>query len=154
PTKLGPNDHDLPIEAPRPEERRVEHVGPVGGHDHDDAFVAIEAVHLAQQLIDRLLALVVPTTEPRATMPADSVDFVNEHDAWGIALALLEEITNAAVVQQHGLFAAKERFVLTTAEVIHIAIIRKNLYAFHDCALALTFAVAHQPMAGLSNDQV
>ena len=42
------HDH-LAVEAAGPQQRRVEHVGPVGGGDQDDAFVGLEAVHLDQQ---------------------------------------------------------------------------------------------------------
>src|SRR5471030_2539395 len=49
--------------------------GPIGGGDDDNARVALEAVHFDQQLIERLLALVVPTAEPRAALAADGVDF-------------------------------------------------------------------------------
>ena len=52
-------DDDLPIESPWPKQRRIEHVGPVGGGEHDDALVSGEAVHLREDLIQRLFALVV-----------------------------------------------------------------------------------------------
>src|SRR5216683_2102191 len=45
-------DHDLAVEAPRPQQRRVEDVGPVGGREQDDPVVRLEAVHLHQQLVE------------------------------------------------------------------------------------------------------
>ena len=96
PAHVRPVDDDLAVEAAGPQQRRIEHVGPVGGRDHDDAFVRVEAVHLDQQLVQRLLALVVPAAEPRAAMAADGVDLVDEDDARRVALALLEEIAHAA----------------------------------------------------------
>ncbi len=39
-----------------------------------------EAVHFAEDLVERLLALVVPAAEAGAALPADGVDFVDEHD--------------------------------------------------------------------------
>src|ERR1700687_4930246 len=45
---------------------RIEHVGPVGGGDQDDAFVRLEAVHLDEELVERLLALVVAAAEAGA----------------------------------------------------------------------------------------
>jgi hypothetical protein len=74
-------DNDLAVEAARPEKRRVEHVGPVRRGEQDDAVVGFEAVHLDQQLIERLLALVVPAAQPRAAMAADGIDLVDEDDA-------------------------------------------------------------------------
>ena len=59
-------------------------------------FVRLEAVHLDEQLVQRLLALVVPAAEARAAVAADGVDFVDEHDAGCVLLALLEQIADAA----------------------------------------------------------
>ncbi len=80
---------------PGPEERRVEDVGPVGGRDEDDALVRLEAVHLHEELVEGLLALVVPAAEAGAAVAADGVDFVDEDDAGGVLLALLEEVADA-----------------------------------------------------------
>ena len=87
--------HDLPVEAAGAQQRGVEHVGAVGGRDDDDALVGLEAVHLDQQLIQRLLALVVAATEAGAAVPADGVDLVDEDDAGGILLGLLEHVAHA-----------------------------------------------------------
>ena len=43
--------HHLPVKPPRAQQGRVKHVGPVGGGDDDDAFLALEAIHLHQELI-------------------------------------------------------------------------------------------------------
>ena len=42
-----------------------------------------EAVHLAEDLVERLLAFVVPAAQARAAMPADGVDLVDEEDRRG-----------------------------------------------------------------------
>ena len=93
---VGARDDHAPVEAAGPQQRRVEHVGPVGGGDQDDAVVRLEAVHLDQQLVQRLLALVVPAAEAGAAVAADGVDLVDEDDAGGVLLALLEEVAHAA----------------------------------------------------------
>ena len=95
PSHVRPPDDDRPVEAPGPEQGRVEHVGPVRGRDEDHAVVRLEAVHFDQQLVQRLLALVVPAPEAGASMAADGVDLVDEDDAGSVLLALLEEVTNA-----------------------------------------------------------
>ncbi len=56
-------DRDLAIKAARAQQRRVQHIGPVRRGDDDDAFLRIEAVHLDQQRIERLLALVVAAAQ-------------------------------------------------------------------------------------------
>ena len=87
---------DLAVETAGPQQRRVEHVGPVGGGDEDDALVRLEAVHLDQQLVQRLLALVVAAAEAGAAMAADRVDLVDEDDARRVLLGLLEHVAHAA----------------------------------------------------------
>ena len=93
---VGVRHHDLAVEAARTQQRGVEHVGPVGGRDQDDAFIGLEAVHLDQQLVQRLLALVVAAAEAGAAMAADSVDFVDEDDAGRVLLGLVEHVAHAA----------------------------------------------------------
>ena len=48
---VRPRHDDLAVEAARPKQGRVEHVGPVGRRDQDDAVVGLEAVHLDQELV-------------------------------------------------------------------------------------------------------
>ena len=55
----------------------------------------LEAVHLDEQLVERLLALVVAPTQAGAAMAADRVDLVHEDDARRRLLGLLEEIAHA-----------------------------------------------------------
>ena len=43
--------HDLAVEAARTHQRGIEHVGPVGRGNHDDAGGAFEAVHFHQQRV-------------------------------------------------------------------------------------------------------
>src|SRR5438128_2488232 len=76
-------------------ERRSDHIRPVGCRDKNHAFVRLEAVHLHEELIERLLALVVPAAESGSTVSADSVDLVDEHDAGRVLLPLLEQIADA-----------------------------------------------------------
>ena len=95
PADVRVGHHDLPVEAARAQQRRIEHVGPVGGGDDDDAFVGLEAVHLDEQLVQRLLALVVAAAEAGAAVTADGVDLVDEDDAGRVLLGLLEHVAHA-----------------------------------------------------------
>ena len=92
---IGQRHDDLAVEAARAHQRRIEHVRTVGRRDDDDARVALEAVHFDQQLVERLLALVVAAAEARAALAADRVDFVDEHDARRVLLRLLEHVAHA-----------------------------------------------------------
>ena len=89
-------DHDLPVEPARAQQRRVEDVGPVGRGDQDDAALDVEAVHLDQQLVEGLLALVVAAAQAGAAVAADGVDLVDEDDRRRVRLGLLEQVADAA----------------------------------------------------------
>src|SRR5438105_15079848 len=67
---VGPVDDDLAVEAARPQERRVEDVGAVRGRDQDDVVLQLEPVHLDEELVQRLLALVVAAAEAGASLSA------------------------------------------------------------------------------------
>ena len=88
-------DGDLAVEAAGAQQGGIEDVGPVGGRDHDDVVLGLEAVHLDQELVERLLALVVAAAEAGAAMAADGVDLVHEDDAGRVLLGLLEEVAHA-----------------------------------------------------------
>src|SRR4051812_48480921 len=95
PDAVGTIDDDLPVEAAWTQQRRVEDVGAVRRGDEDDVVLHLEAVHLDEQLVQRLLALVVAAAEPRAAVTADGVDLVHEDDAGCGLLGLLEEVAHA-----------------------------------------------------------
>ena len=92
--QVGLGHHDLPVEAAGPQQRRVEDVGTVGGGDQDHAALDVEAVHLDQQLVQGLLALVVAAAEAGPAVPADRVDLVDEDDGRGVGLGLLEQVAD------------------------------------------------------------
>ena len=89
-------EDDLAVEPTGPQERRVEDVRPVGGGDDDHVRVRVEAVHLDEDLVEGLLALVVRAAEAGAALAADRVDLVDEDDARAVPLGLVEEVADAA----------------------------------------------------------
>ena len=94
PFRSGFADRHLAIEAARPQQRRIEDVRPVGRGDDDDALVGREAVHLDEQLVQRLLALFV-AERVAAAAAADGVELVDEDDAGGVAARVLEQLADA-----------------------------------------------------------
>ena len=92
---VGTIHDNAPVETARTKQRGVEHVGTVGRRDENDAFVRFETVHLDEQLVQRLLALVVSAAEAGAAMTADRVDLVDEDDARRVLLALFEKVAHA-----------------------------------------------------------
>ncbi len=59
-------DQNLAVEATRAQQRRIKDFGPVGGRHQDHPHVGIEPVQLHQQLIEGLLAFVVPADRAKA----------------------------------------------------------------------------------------
>ena len=95
PADVGQRHDHLPVEPARTQQRRIEHVGTVGRRDHDHARIRFETVHFDEQLVERLLALVVAAAQARAALAADGVDLVDEHDARRVLLRLLEHVAHA-----------------------------------------------------------
>src|SRR6202043_3473851 len=50
---------DTPVKATRTQQGFIKPIGSVGGGDHHYRLARIEAVHLHQQLVERLLAFIV-----------------------------------------------------------------------------------------------
>ena len=100
--QVGPVHHHLAVEAPGAQQRLVEHLRAVGGGHDDDAGGGLEAVHLDEELVERLLALVVGGHggDPAARL-ADRVELVDEDDAGGALARLLEEVAHARGPEAH-----------------------------------------------------
>ena len=92
---VGDIDVDLPVETPGSEQRGIENVRPVGRRHHYDAVVLFKAVHLYEQLVERLLSLVMAAAKSRASLPSDGVDLVDKDDAGHITLRLVEQIAHS-----------------------------------------------------------
>ena len=93
--QVGPVHGDPPVEAPGTQQRLVQHLRTVGGAQNDDALGGIEAVQLCQQLVQRLLPLVVAAHAVVAAL-ADGVDFVDEDDAGSHFTGFLEQVADTA----------------------------------------------------------
>ena len=98
---VGAVHQHLAIEAPRPQQRRVQDFGAVGGGHQNDAHVGVEAVHFHQQLVEGLFALVVAGHRPDAAGLAQSVEFVDENDAGRFLFGLFEEVPHPGRPQAH-----------------------------------------------------
>src|SRR6266404_1345779 len=94
-TNVRTRNYDTPIKSSGSKQGRIQNVRPIRRSDQDHAVVRFKPVHLYQQLIQGLLALVMSSAEARAAMATNSVNLVNEDDAGRILLALLEQIAHA-----------------------------------------------------------
>ena len=93
---IGEINRDLAIESAGAEQRRIKDIGPVGSRDNDDTFLGIESVHLHEERIECLLALIMTAANPVAAVPTDRVNFVDENNAGRAFLALFEHIPDPA----------------------------------------------------------
>ena len=94
---VGWLDGDAPVEPPGPQQRGVEDLGAVGRTDDDDRLGGLEAVHLGQDLIERLLALVVRAGDAGRPLPraADRIELVDEDDRGRGLLGFGEQVAHA-----------------------------------------------------------
>src|SRR3989344_2421366 len=117
------NDHAA-VEPPGAQECGVEDVRTVRRRDDDNGFVLLKTVHLDEDLIQGLFALIVSSAEPGAAMPPHRVNLVHENNGRRGFFRNLKEIPYAAVMEQCRLFTAKERLILTTAKIVHKSVVR------------------------------
>ena len=85
---------DLTVETARAQQRRIQNVRAVGGGHEDHTVTVAETIHLHQQLVQGLLALVVAAAHAGATLAADRVNLVHEDDARRVLLRLLEQVAH------------------------------------------------------------
>ena len=84
-----------PVKPARPQQRGIQRFRPVGRRQNHDALIAVKAVHLGQQLVQGLLALVVAADAgPVVPLLADGINFINKHDAGRLLIRLLEQVAN------------------------------------------------------------
>ena len=69
---VGRRHGDAAVEAAGAQQRLVEDLRAVGGAEHDHRDVGLEAVHLGEDLVERLLALVVAAAERDALASASA----------------------------------------------------------------------------------
>ena len=81
PLLVRPIHQHLAIEPPGPQQRRIQDLRPVGRRQDDDRHRPVEAVHLRQQLVERLFLLVLPAHRAGAARAAQRVQLVDEDDA-------------------------------------------------------------------------
>ena len=68
--------HNLPIKPTRAQQRRVQNIRPIGGRNHNHPIVFAKPVHFNQQLIQRLLPLIVPATQTGTPLATDRINFI------------------------------------------------------------------------------
>ena len=93
--EVGQLDGYAAVKAAGAQQRRVERLGPVGRGQDDHALAAVKAVHLGQELVEGLLALVVAAHGVGAVaLFADGIDLIDKDDAGRLLIGLLEQVAH------------------------------------------------------------
>ena len=100
-TQIGRGHHDLTVKAARTQQGGIKHIRAVCGGNEDNAFIAFKAVHFHKQLVQGLLAFVMPAAKASATLTANGVDFVNKYQTGRVFLALNKKVANARSAHAH-----------------------------------------------------
>jgi len=98
---VGQGERDMPVEAPGPQEGGVQHVGAVRGRQNDDGLLLVEPVHLGEDLVQRLLPLVIAAAKPGAATPADGIELVDEDHRRRRGTGGLEHLAHAPRAHAH-----------------------------------------------------
>jgi hypothetical protein len=83
------HDHQA-VEAARPQEGTIQHLGPVSGSQDNDTQVGLKPIQADEQLIECLFPLVIHITHAHAALPPHGVQFIDENDAGRMRFRLLE----------------------------------------------------------------
>ena len=80
---VGPIDYDLPIEAAGPQQGLIQNFRRIRRRHDDDARGSIEAIHLGQELVQRLFPLIITekNSAARRARLSDSIEFIDKDDA-------------------------------------------------------------------------
>ena len=89
---VGKSHGDLAVETSGTQEGGIEDVGTVRRGDDDDPVLGVESVHLDEELVEGLLALVMSAADAMAAVTAHRVDLVDENEAGGVLASLLEHV--------------------------------------------------------------
>ena len=102
--QIGQINTYLKVEASRTKQRLVKHIHTVGSRKDDHARIAAEAIHLREQGIERILALVIAAhSRIFGACSSHGIDLVDEDNTGSLLLGLLEDIadTTCAHADKH-----------------------------------------------------
>lgn len=98
---VGLVHHDLTVKPSGSQQRLVEDLGPICCSEKNYARCRIEAVDFRQELIERLLLLVIAARGNVAAAAPERVEFVDEEDRWGGLSCLFKEASDTRRADAH-----------------------------------------------------
>ena len=84
---------NLTVKTTRTQQCWVQNVRTVGCCDDNNAFVAVEAVHFYQQLVQCLFAFIMTAAHTSTTLTAHCIDFVDKNNPRCIFLGLFKQVS-------------------------------------------------------------
>ena len=93
-TDVRKADHNLAVKSTWTQQCLVKNIWAVGCCNDDDTIIHIKTIHLNEQLVQRLLTLVMTATETRATLATNRINLINENDARCLLLSLFEHVAH------------------------------------------------------------
>ena len=85
---------DLTVKASRTQQCRIQNILTVGCCNDNDAFICTKAIHLNQQLVQRLFPFIMSAAKACTSVASHCVNFVDEYNRRGIFLCLIEQVTD------------------------------------------------------------
>ena len=82
------------VKAAGPRQSGIQRFGTVCRGQNDHADVLLKAVHLCEQLVQCLLALIISAQRRAVSLLADRVDLVDKHNTGSFFLGLLEQVAH------------------------------------------------------------
>ena len=92
--QIGKLHRDPPVKSSRAQKRRIQSIRTVRGSQDHDALGCIESVHLRQELVQRLLTLVIAAEALAVPLLSDRIYLVYEHDTGRFLICLLEKVAD------------------------------------------------------------
>ena len=92
PLNIRIGNRHLTVKTPRTQQSRIQNIGTVGRRNQNYALIIVKAVHLHQQLVQRLFALVIAAAQTGTAMAADRVNFIDKQQTGRIFFGLGKHI--------------------------------------------------------------
>ena len=86
---------DFPVKTSGTQNRGIEYIHAVGGRHNDNSFIHAEAVHLHQQLVQRLLPFIVAASHTGSPASCHGVNFINKYDTGRIFLRFFKQVADS-----------------------------------------------------------
>ena len=103
PANIRQANNNLTVKPSWSQQCWIKHIGTVSCGNNNNAVVGFKTVHLYQQLVECLFALVVATTKTGTTMPPHGINLIDKDDARRLFFRLLKHVahTRGANTNKH-----------------------------------------------------